>query len=247
MFKGFAVFALAFASARGHLAWPGGDFQAVQGLYIKPSSDGTTGDLYVAATEDNGVSSQWLTDQPVNFLAAGSHPKPTALPLFSALSSNALPLEESTSTQKRAAITGPAAKYAYGLPAESGYSSYGYAGIQSPKSEAVPATATKPEASTIASGSAVTQYPYNYLYPHMVQAAYSSALKVLKDAGVGSEDASNNNVVAPYPTSYWPASYYPMHYIMMDPTAWAKKHAAALTTTTAATSVDSDEENTKPE
>ncbi|XP_063620417.1 uncharacterized protein LOC134792905 [Cydia splendana] len=243
MFKGYAVLALAFASARGHLAWPGGDFQAVQGLYIKPSGDGTTGDLYVAATEDNGVSSQWLTDQPVNFLAAGSHPQPTAHPLFSALSSNALPLEEST-TQKRSAITGPAAKYAYGLPAESGYSSYSYAGIQSPKSEAVPAT--KPEASTIASGSAVPQYPYNYLYPHMVQAAYSSALKVLKDAGVGSEDA-NNNAVAPYPTSYWPASYYPMHYIMMDPTAWAKKHAAALTTTTAATPVDSNEENTQPE
>ncbi|XP_063359306.1 uncharacterized protein LOC134648729 [Cydia amplana] len=240
MFKGFAVLALAFASARGHLAWPGGDFQAVQGLYIKPSGDGTTGDLYVAATEDNGVSSQWLTDQPVNFLAAGSHPQPTALPLFSALS-NALPLEESTSTQKRAAITGAAAKYAYGLPAESGYSSYGYAGIQAPKSEAVPATATKPEAS----GSAVPQYAYNYLYPHMVHAAYSSALKVLKDAGVGSEDASNNNAVAPYPTSYWPASYYPMHYIMTDPTAWAKKHAAALTTSTAATPVDSDEE--KPE
>lgn len=140
------VLALTIVYTRAHLAyWAPNPLQAVQGLYVKPSSDGHTGDLYVAASEDNGVNSQWVADKPINFLPA-NHPQ--AVTYSSSYASNTSPGEEVVTTQKRAIFSSPTAKYTYASPASNDANgnalpSYPYA---------LPASSGDPSA---------TSYPYS--------------------------------------------------------------------------------------
>ncbi|CAH4037282.1 unnamed protein product [Pieris brassicae] len=124
------------------------NLQPVHGLYVKPSVDGTTGDLYVAATEDNGVNSQWLTDQPINFLASASENH--QLPLsFTSRDSDEVP------PQKRAVLTTPI-QFAQALPTETEKSVYH-----------VP---TSDEKSTPCAHPAPYYSPFQYFYPQMLSA-----------------------------------------------------------------------------
>lgn len=234
--KSAVVLVLAVIQVRGHLVWNDPELQPVQGLYVKPSSDGISGDLYVAATEDNGVQSQWLTEQPVNFLRAPSQHQHSAIPHFA--SNNDLSGDETLiATQKRAVINDQAANYYNqhsGTP-ETAYAPYNYAGIPSAKTEALPATESS-QVQAAPTPAAIPQYsPYHYMYPHMMYAAYANAVKAYQDAGKGKEDSSINNKITPFPTAMWPTtSYYPMQYLMMDPTAWAKSQATAVSGSTIA-------------
>lgn len=232
------VLALAFNLAKGHSAYwrTPNHLHTVRELYIKPSTDGTTGDLYVAATEDNGVKAQWLTDQPLNFLPppAAQH---AALPIsyLSSLTAAALPHEESASMpQKRAVITSPAIKYTYALPVPG-----------SPEGSTVPypytlpsaplATATSSESSTECSDSPITSmaYPHypSYYYPQMMAAFAHAMNNALKEAGAKNE-AGTSAAQAVHSAAMWPYAYpYPVQYVMMDPNAWAQSQTTAAPAT----------------
>ncbi|XP_030027213.1 uncharacterized protein LOC115445172 [Manduca sexta] len=205
----------------------------VHGLFVKPSSDGTTGDLYVAATEDTGVKSQWLTDQPVNFLptAAASQSHQSALPV----PFTGYPHEESFN-QKRAVVN-PPVQYAYALPVPSGSES----GAVAPYPYALP-TAAMTSSSSESSTSTCTmdpakaniqQYPFQYFYPQMMS-AYANALSILKDAGLSDDTASS---VMSQTSPMWPPYGYPM-YVMVDPSAWAQSQATPSSSTTSTTNSD---------
>lgn len=205
------------SSARSQTWTDPNQLHPVHGLYVKPSSDGTTGDLYVAATEDSGTKAQWLTDQPINFLpAAGS--TQAAYPTYPSH-------DENSNTQKRAVITSPPVapvQYAYALPFNP------TEGAQLPYPYAIPTTSTPDESSSTthcekaaaATATAVPYNPFQFFYPHMMQ-AYANAKTVLKESGISDEKASS---VIPQSSSFWPNSYsypsYPM-YVMVDPSAWA--------------------------
>lgn len=220
------VIALSLTCVRGHPAYWNSPNQLhpVQGLYVKPSVDGTTGDLYVAATEDNGVKTQWLTDQPINFL-----PTQTAgLPLSyaSSFSAASLPHDETlVSTQKRAVVTSPAFKYTYSMPGSSDGSSisYPYSAL-APANSLVPATEGTETAEPVAAS--YPQYPYQYYYPQMMT-AFANAMSVLKDAGV-SDDTAGSLMSQPM----WPSYTYPVQYVMVDPATWAASQAAQATPAT---------------
>lgn len=257
------VLALAFNLARGHSDYwrTPNHLQPVHGLYIKPSTDGTTGDLYVAATEENGVKAQWLTDQPVNFVQtpAAQHmaqhtTQHATLPLsyLSSLTAAALPHDESiVMTQKRAVITSPAIKYAYALPVpgspEGSAVPYPYALPSAPS-----ITATSSETSTECSDNpntslAYPQYPYFY-YPQMMAAFAHAMSSALKEVGAGDETLSSTAQPA-QSSAMWPYSYpYPMQYVMMDPNAWARSLTAAapatLPTTTESPAAPASDETT---
>lgn len=211
------IFAAAFSCCRSHAIWEApGELHPVHGLYVKPSSDGTTGDLYVAATEENGVQTQWLTDQPVNFLSAATSLQPKTVPLTSSLTKTQ---EDKTTNQKRAILTSPAVKYAYALPvagAEGNVATYPYA---------IPtaAVATPAEGSVIPPCSAdipVQPYPYQYFYPHMMS-AIASAVNSYKDS-----ESNEEKTPLAAPTPYWPQAYgYPYQYVFVDPNAWAQSQA----------------------
>ncbi|CAH2073564.1 unnamed protein product, partial [Iphiclides podalirius] len=196
----------------------------VHGLFVKPSEDGVTGDLYVAATEDDGVHSQWLTDHPVNFLpsAAATQTQAASIPVTytSSITSSTSPHEETVTTHKRAVITSPSMKYAYALPvsgtADGGPMHpypYGFYAPNVQNSDESPQCRSE---SSPASPPGLHTYPYPYYYPHMMT-ALSAAMHAMKE----SEEDSSPKVLQPPPFG-WPAAYaYPYQYVMVDPSAWA--------------------------
>lgn len=218
------VIALSLTCVRGHPY----QLHPVQGLYVKPSVDGTTGDLYVAATEDNGVKTQWLTDQPINFLPAQTAAMPVSY--TSSFSTASLPHDEAVvSTQKRAVVTSPAFKYTYALPGSSDSSAfaYPYSALTSAISSA---TATEGTETAEPVAASYPQYPFQYYYPQMMT-AFANAMSVLKDAGVSDETAGSVMSQAMWPPSYT----YPVQYVMVDPAAWAASQAAAHASATTTT------------
>ncbi|XP_028170775.1 uncharacterized protein LOC114360306 [Ostrinia furnacalis] len=211
-----AVSAIA-AGANGHVAYSktANQLHPVHGLYVKPSVDGTTGDLYVAATEDTGAKTQWLTDQPVHFLPIQSQP---GLPGYN--------LEEQK-TQKRAVVN-PPVQYAYALPVpattETTPAAYPYA-VPAANPTLPAQTESKTEVPVAA---AIPQYnPYQFFYPQMMS-AYANMMTILKDAGLNEETASS---AVTHPSPMWPQAYaYPYQYVMVDPSAWAQAQAQTTAT-----------------
>ncbi|KAJ0180650.1 hypothetical protein K1T71_004054 [Dendrolimus kikuchii] len=232
------VFILTLAiSARGYVTpWSknSNTLHPVHGLFVKPSDDGTTGDLYVAATEENGVKTQWLTDQPVNFLpTAAAKPHKPPIPITYA-SSFASAHDEGT-TQKRAVVS-PPVQYAYALPNPSSSAD----GVLTPYSYALPALSppssetentSKTPCSIDPAKANFPQYsPYQFFYPQMM-AAYTNAISVLRNAGL-SEDTANSVMAQ---TSLWSPYAYPM-YIVMDPSAWTETQTPTSSMPTTKTS-----------
>lgn len=223
------------AFANGHVAYSKtpNHLHPVHGLYVKPSIDGTTGDLYVAATEENGAKTQWLTDQPIHFLPMQSQP---------ALSTGYKP--EEFNPHKRAVVN-PPVQYAYALPGSSNVesSSVAYPYAHPTANTLPPATESKTETPVPA---VVPQYnPYQFFYPQMMS-AYANMMSILKDVGLNEETASS---VVTQSSPMWPQSYaYPYQYVMVDPNAWAQVQAQAAAvpaapSTTASPSVNENESN----
>ncbi|CAH0406388.1 unnamed protein product [Chilo suppressalis] len=218
-FNALLTISTALAVSNGHVAITKtpNELHPVHELYVKPSADGTTGDLYVAATEESGSKTQWLTDQPVHFLPMQSQP---AIPTSYA--------EESLNTKRAIVNPQPQQQYPYALPA-TGRSeantvpSYPYA---LPVPSPTPATETKTEG-PITTAAAIPQYnPYQYFYPQ-IMAAYANMLSVLKDAGMSDESAASALTQG---SSMWPHSYtYPVQYVMVDPSMWAQAQATTAT------------------
>lgn len=218
------VFILILAtSAKGHVTtWSKNNnhLHPVHRLFVKPSDDGTTGDLYVAATEENGVKTEWLTDQPVNFLpAATANPHLSPIP-FSYASSFSTAHDESP-TQKRAVVN-PPMQYAYGLPYPSSSGDgvitpypYTWPPIASSNPPTKTENSNKTPCSLDPAKANVPQYsPFQLFYPQMM-AAYANAIGVLKEAGLNEETA--NSVMSQ--SSLWSPYAYPM-YIVIDPSTW---------------------------
>ncbi|CAG4988779.1 unnamed protein product [Parnassius apollo] len=198
-------------------------------FFVKPSEDGITGDLYVAATEDNGITSEWLTDQPINFLSkpSASQSQAASMPVTytSSLTTSSSPHEETVTTKKRAVFTSPAVKYAYALPVPgptdgNSFNPYPYAYYAPSFSK--PGEESQCRLENVASpATGVHPYPYPYYYPHMMT-ALSAAMNALKE---GDEDSSAN--VSQPAQHGWPTAYtYPYQYIMVDPATWALSQTA---------------------
>nr|AFP58809.1 VMP25 [Heliconius melpomene] len=186
--------------------------QPVHGLYVKPSTDGTTGDLYVAATEDTGVKSQWLTDQPINFLPTSKQKQTSKIPvsLSSTLIRSSSSNEGTVTTQKKAVVTSPALKYAHG----------GEGNLPTLYPHAIPSTTKSFEGSNVTPcPSEFPAHAYSpYFYPYMIS-ALANAINALKDLENSEE---NSPTVVSQPTAQWPHPYaYPYQYIMIDPNAWS--------------------------
>ncbi|XP_045491513.1 uncharacterized protein LOC123691254 [Colias croceus] len=220
---GTILISLLITCASSHVAWETpNSLQPVHGLYVMPSDDGTTGDLYVAATEENGSKSQWLTDQPVNFLAAATESQAVPLPLTSGLTTS--PLEEKLNTQKRAVLATPPIKYAYAL---STTGSEGNTVLPYPYTAP---SAAKTEESNLPPCATATQYysPFQYFYPQMMS-AIANAFNAHNKENSASEEGKTSNV----PTAVWPHTYaYPFQYVMVDPSAWANQITTAPTPST---------------
>ncbi|XP_013145985.1 PREDICTED: uncharacterized protein LOC106109128 [Papilio polytes] len=166
----------------------------VHGLFVKPSEDGTTGDLYVAASEDSGVDSQWLTEHPINFLPA------------------------STQAQKTV-VTSPPVKYAYalpipGMPDTKGFSPYPF-GLYAPHNYKA-AEESQCQLEGLMPPTSLPAYPYPFYYPHMM-AALTATLNPHKEE----ENDGASRDALPIP-QHWPGYAYPYQYIVLDPAAWAQ-------------------------
>lgn len=226
MIKGFTqalVLTVVLSAAKSHVAsWKtSNQLHPVHEIFVKPSSDGTTGDLYIAATEESGVNT-WLTDQPVNFLpqtAQASIPVAYTFPTS--------PATEESTTQKRAVIS-PPVQYAYALPvASSDGVSYSYTvPTQTPSTtESTPATAPPCESKT-----AIPYSPFQFFYPQLMS-AYANAKTILKESGMSDEKAAS---VLPQASPMWPSTYaYPTMYVMVDPSTWAQSQATPTSTNSA--------------
>ncbi|CAH1645965.1 unnamed protein product [Spodoptera littoralis] len=223
----------------------------VHGFYVKPSADGTKGDLFVAATEENGVKSQWALDQPISILPVPTQPQAASVPVaYSPVYATA---HEESSPQKRSALTTPTpsapVQYAYAMPVSSStpVETTGTA-VSYPYAYTMTATATASETPKCEHQTNTVQYPYQFpyhmFYPHMMMSAYTNAMSILKDAGF-SEDSANS-VMAHASPMWSPTSYaYPM-YVMIDPKPCAQDEATTTTPTpTSTTSNTSEEENTQ--
>ncbi|CAH2086262.1 unnamed protein product [Euphydryas editha] len=212
-----------------HVLWETPNaLQPVHGLFVKPSIDGTTGDLYVAATEDNGVKSQWLTDTPVNFLPTSTQNQPKAIPVSytSSVTKTSSPNEETITNQKQAVITSPTVRYAYAIPVPGGEGNF-----FAPYPYTIPAT-TAGEGTNIpycSSESTPQNYsPFQYFYPPMMS-AIANAMNAFKE---GDTEGGSQNIT-PHSPPYWPHTYgYPYQYIMVDPKAWSQSQNSALSSTT---------------
>ncbi|XP_035436576.2 uncharacterized protein LOC118266986 [Spodoptera frugiperda] len=233
--------------------WQSDALTPVHGLYVKPSADGTKGDLFVAATEENGVKSQWTLDQPISILPVSTQPQAASVPV--AYSPVYATHEEST-LQKRSALTTPTpsapVQYAYAMPVSSTTpvettgtaASYPYAYTMT-------ATATATETPKCEHQTNAVQYPYQFpyhmFYPQMMMSAYTNAMSILKDAGF-SEDSANS-VMAHASPMWSPTSYaYPM-YVVIDPKPCSQEEATTTTPTPTSTSTtpnSSEEETTQP-
>ncbi|XP_045785875.1 uncharacterized protein LOC123881222 [Maniola jurtina] len=223
------IFSLTLSCVQSHVMWEApNELHPVHGLYVKPSMDGTTGDLYVAATEENGRKSEWLTDQPVNFLApAATVLQPKTVPLSATKTTLQ---EDKTNTQKRAIITSPAMKYAYPhgidktaypqpipVAVEGNVGLYPYA-----VPTIAPSEASIPPCSPNMPSQMAQPYPFQYFYPQMMS-AIASAMNACK----GNEDGEEKTPIAA-PTPYWPQAYgYPYQYVYVDPNTWAQTQTSA--------------------
>ncbi|XP_059057185.1 uncharacterized protein LOC131850835 [Achroia grisella] len=229
-----SMFMAVLATANGHATYwnTPNSLQPVHGLYVKPSVDGTTGDLYVAATEENGVKSQWLTDQPVNFLPAATHTQPIAY------SPSIASPEETVNTQKRAVVN-PPVQYAYAYPVlgqTEGNSVVPYP-YPTSSSSPVPSNPTeicnKGDVPTRTTTTLPQYNPFHYFYPQIIS-AYSNLMNHLKETENNEEETGS---VAPQSPAVWPASYgYPVQYVMVDPNMWAQAQTASQASTSSSTS-----------
>ncbi|XP_047021590.1 uncharacterized protein LOC124631308 [Helicoverpa zea] len=226
--------------------WNSNQLAPVHGLYVKRSNDGATGDLFVAATEENGVKSQWAVDQPINFLpvAAAAQPHAAAIPV--AYPASYTTTHEESATQKRAVMPTAPVQYAYAMPVQSGTPTENGQVAAYPYAYTIPSATTETSAPKCENQANVPQYPYQFpfqmFYPQMMS-AYTNAMSILKDAGL-SEDSANTVMSQAAPT-WSPASYaYPM-YVMVDPSAWAQNQATTTTPAPAspAPSTPSEESN----
>lgn len=229
--------------------WHNNQLTPVHGLYVKPSTDGITGDLFVAATEENGVKSQWAADKPINFLpvAPTVQPQATAIPV--AYPSLYTTQHDESANQKRAvmpsAIPSAPVQYAYAMPVPSGTQAEGTQVASYPYAYTIPATPTetpKCEHQTTTSQYPSYQFPFQVFYPQMMS-AYTNAMSILKDAGLSEDSAST--VMSQAAPMWSPASYaYPM-YVMVDPNAWNQNQATTTSTPASPTSNTQSEENTQ--
>lgn len=223
--------------------WGSTNLNPVHGLYVKPSSDGSKGDLFVAASEDNGVKSQWMVDQPISFLpiAAATQSQATALPVPCSFTHN-----DDSSTHKRAVmpspVSNPQVQYAYALPSvvpsteNNPLASYPYA-YPLPLSSENPAPKCEPSST---SSQYPFPFPFQFFYPQMMS-AYSNAVTILKDAGL-SDDAANS-VMAHHASPMWGSSpySYPM-YVMVNPGSWYQNQESKTTPSTPNSSPNTKEE-----
>ncbi|OWR49393.1 VMP25 protein [Danaus plexippus plexippus] len=221
------IFSILISISKCYVTWDNENrLHPVHGLYVKPSNDGTTGDLYVAATENDGVQSQWLTDQPVNFLTAASQVKSKSVPVSftSRLTKTSSPNEETIVSKKRTVIKSPTVKYAYAVPGTEAMVPYPYP-MRTKQSE---------EFSPCSNSFPVNPYsPYNYFYPYMMS-ALTNAMKTMKE-NEGSEETQN--MIPQNPPPYWPHPYtYPYQYVMVDPSAWSQPQTDVSPTSTTTTS-----------
>lgn len=234
--------ALAFTLVAGYPnLWNGNHLSPVHGIYVQPSTNGITGDLLVAATEENGVKTQWAVDQPINFI-----PVTTATQQAGAVAvpyaQNCQTSQDENSTQKRAVVSNPV-QYAYALPVPTGKQ-----GENTPVAYAYPiaaATAATTETPKCEHGNALHypyQFPYQLFYPQLMT-AYSNAMSILKDVGLSEDSAS---AVMAQATPTWPSSYaYPM-YVMVDPNTWNQNQATTTTAPPTTSSKPTSEETTQP-
>lgn len=225
------VLVLALNFAHGHVAFwnTPNHLHPVRELYVKPSVDGITGDLYVAATEENGANTQWLTDQPINFLpTVAAQQAPVPISYASSLTATALPHDESVvTTQKRAVLTSPAIKYTYALPApgapDANAVPYPYGAIPAP--QPIQTTDGNRECVDVPANHVYPQYsPYHFYYPQMLS-AFANALNAFSKETGHNEDS--NSSAAPQTAPMWPYSY-PVQYVMVDPTKWAQGQVASV-------------------
>lgn len=191
------LLAILLASSEGHiLQWTPNSLAQVQGLYVKPSFDGATGDLYVAATEDEGKKTQWVADQPINFLGSAAQQVAPASVAYS--TSVGAPVNGIVTSHQQAVYTSPTTKYYY-----------------SPDSNAV---APCPHAQANPVDAAAVQYPMDYyraqyamlqyFYPYILQTAALTAANALKEAGLS--DEMTQAVMSR--TSLWSPYSYPTQY-----------------------------------
>ncbi|KAJ8725777.1 hypothetical protein PYW08_003960 [Mythimna loreyi] len=229
--------------------WHNNQLTPVHGLYVKPSSDGTTGDLFVAATEENGVKSQWAADKPVNFLTVAATAQPQAAAMPAAYPSLYSTQHDESATHKRSvmpsAVPNAPVQYAYAMPVQSGTQAEGGQVATYPYAYAIPSTtSTATETPKCEHQAAASPYPYQLpfqmFYPQMMS-AYTNAMSILKDAGMSEESAST--VMSQAAPTWSPTYAYPM-YVMVDPNTW-NKNQATTTTTPPPTSNTQSEENTQ--
>lgn len=193
----------------------------VHGLFVKPSEDGTTGDLYVAASEDSGVDSQWLTEHPINFLPASTQAQAASAPVTftSSLTSSSSPHEKTVTTKKKTVVTSPPFKYAYalpipGMPDTNGFSQYPF-GLYAPHNYKA-SEESQCQLEGLMPPTSLPAYPYPFYYPHMI-AALTATLNPHKEE----ENDGASRAALPIP-QHWPGYAYPYQYIVLDPAAWAQ-------------------------
>lgn len=172
------------------------DLHPVHGLFVKPSNDGSTGDLYVAATEENGEKSQWLADTSINFLTTSEKTAPETTKATS---------QEEILTNQQKIVASPKLKYAYVLP------------VPRSASNLMPlpytiATVTSP--CTMGSSQNLLQ-----LYPQMLSSV-ANAMNSLYETS--NQKSSNTPLQA---TQFWPTGF-PLTslppYIVMAPRSWTQ-------------------------
>ncbi|CAH0604830.1 unnamed protein product [Chrysodeixis includens] len=235
----FVTLAATCVTSYPHI-WNGNHLAPVHGLYVKPSSNGITGDLFVAATEESGTKTQWAVDQPINYIPVTTATQPQAAAVAIPYTQNCQNSPDENSSQKRAVISNPV-QYAYALPVPAGKQAE-----NTPVAYAYPIAAATTETPKCEHGTAAHypyQFPYQLFYPQ-VMTAYTNAMSILKDVGL-SEDAASAVMAQATPT--WPTSYaYPM-YVMVDPNALNQNQPTTTAAPPTSTSSSPAEETTQPE
>ncbi|GBP27943.1 hypothetical protein EVAR_83572_1 [Eumeta japonica] len=224
--------------------------QPVSGLYVQPSADGATGDLYVAASEDNGVQTQWIADQPINILPTGAAAQTQQVSPAAACTPSLAPQtpsegESSSAVHMRSFIMNPL-QYASAttLPMPASY------GIVSPYQYAVAAMNSSPgetDASKLTEGLPTkiiqtrTHYvPLQFLYPGLANAEASTA------GDTNKEDSKVDGPTPQSPVPVWPYPYtYPtMQYVAINPSMYDQNQTAIVSeTSTSETNPPSASEN----
>lgn len=171
------------------------DLNPVHGLFVKPSFDGSTGDLYVAATEENGEKSQWLADTSINFLP----PEEKIVPETTKTTS-----QEEITTKQPKIIASQKLKYAYVLPIPRS------AGSLMPLPYAI---------ATVTSPCAMGSQNLNHLYPQMLSSV-ANAMNALY--GTTDQKATSTPLqAAQFWPNVFPLSSFPP-YLVMAPRSWTQ-------------------------